>query len=171
MQAQRKTTSFALRFSALLLLVFSQLALAQNHGGELRIALHRDPSRLEPNISQGSTSTSVQGNVYDTLVQYDETGAIVPALATEWSVEDEVEYTFHLREDVHFHNGQEFSAADVIASFDRIAAEETGATSAPTVASMASYEAVDSLTVKIVLDAPNAVFLHELASATTYILS
>lgn len=157
--------------SAALLLVASQLSLAQTHGGELRIALHRDPARLEPHISQGATSTSVQGNVYDTLVQYNERGEISPALATEWTIEDEIVYSFTLRQDVRFHNGQPFTSADVIASFERIADEATGATSAPTLAGMASYEALDDYTVRIELHNPNAVFLHELASATTYILS
>lgn len=152
-------------------LAATSFATAQTYGGELHIALHRDPARLEPHISQGATSTSVQGNIYDTLIQYDETGAIVPALATSWTIEDELIYTFHLREGVSFHNGQSFTAADVIASFDRIANPETGATSLTTVTSMASYEAVDPYTVRIVLHTPNAVFLHELASSTSYILS
>lgn len=155
-----------------LIALFATGAMAQGKvGGELRVALHRDPARLEPHISQGASSVSVQGSIYDTLVEYDENGELAPALAESWTITDETVYTFHLRRGVTFHNGQPFTAADVIASFDRIGAEETGATRKATIDSMHSYEALDDYTVRVELKAPNAVLLHELASNASYIVS
>lgn len=152
-------------------LVSTLYASAANYGGEFRFALHRDPARLEPHVSQGASSIYVQGSIYDTLVQYGADSSLEPALAERWTIEGETVYTFYLRHDVQFHNGQPFSAADVIASFDRIGAEETGATRKPTIDSMVSYEALDDYTVRVELAQPNAVFLHELASNASYIVS
>ncbi len=56
--------------------------------------------------------------VLDGLLNYDETGQAVPALATSWdAAEDASSYTFHLREGVTFHDGSAFNANDVVASF------------------------------------------------------
>lgn len=44
----------------------------------------------------------------------DENGQVVPKLATDWvASEDGLHYTFHLREGVKFHNGNDFTADDV----------------------------------------------------------
>lgn len=61
-------------------------------------------------------------NTYDTLVGYDrDTLTLVPDLATSWDVStDGLNYTFHLRENVKFADGSDFTANDVYASFKRI---------------------------------------------------
>ena len=54
---------------------------------------------------------------FDTLVKLDEpTGAIMPHLATEWTTDDYQTYVFKLRDDVYFHNGDKFTAHDVVNS-------------------------------------------------------
>lgn len=140
-------------------------------GGELRMGLHRDPAILDPHVSQGASSIYVQGSIYETLVQYDADGRLVGGLAEKWTIADDTTYTFILRKGVKFHDGLDFTATDVIASFKRIGSKETNATRRETIEGMVSYEAVDQHTVKVVLKQPNAVFLHELASNASYIVS
>ena len=59
--------------------------------------------------------------LYSRLVRQDETGAPSPELATKWTAnETATEWTFDLRENVKFHNGQVLTSADVVATIDRI---------------------------------------------------
>lgn len=59
--------------------------------------------------------------LYSRLVRQDETGTPSPELATTWTAnENATQWTFHLRENVKFHNGQALTAADVVATINRI---------------------------------------------------
>ena len=75
------------------------------------------------------SSSSVIRNVFEPLVRNDENGNIVPALATEWKFDDDKGgITFKLRQGVKFHNGETFTADDVIFSWqERFASSATGA--------------------------------------------
>ncbi len=65
--------------------------------------------------------------VYNRLVDIDDNFAVLPELATEWSVsEDGLTWTFKLRDGVKFHSGKDFSSADVVWSFKRLLDEKTG---------------------------------------------
>jgi len=68
-------------------------------------------------FSPASASTPTQWAfrmIYDRLIVRDnETGEILPELATRWETTDAWTYTFWLREDVYFHNGDKFTARDV----------------------------------------------------------
>lgn len=69
---------------------------------------------------------SIQLLIYDMLVRTDHAGNYTPGLATEWSVsEDGLDWTFHLREGVKFHNGEDFNAACVKATLERGAFDTT----------------------------------------------
>ncbi|MGL5434512.1 MAG: ABC transporter substrate-binding protein [Lachnospiraceae bacterium] len=69
---------------------------------------------------------SIQLLIYDMLVQTDHEGSYEPALATEWSVSDDgLDWTFHLRQDVTFHNGEPFNAESVKATLERGAFDNT----------------------------------------------
>jgi len=64
---------------------------------------------------------SVRFAVYDALVRRDESGAFVPRLATAWScLADARTWTLRLREDVVFHDGKRMTAADVVATLERV---------------------------------------------------
>ena len=59
--------------------------------------------------------------VYNRLVDVDDNFKVLPELATDWSVSaDGLTWTFHLRKGVKFHNGKDFTAADVVYTFKRL---------------------------------------------------
>lgn len=92
-------------------------ALAEN---VLRWGAHKDIVSLDP-YSYGDTFTiSVLAHAYEGLVRYDENLQIQPSLATSWEVLSPSVWRFHLREGVKFHNGDPFTADDVLASFTRV---------------------------------------------------
>lgn len=98
--------------------------------------------------------------MYDTLVQVNDAGEILPSLATEWTPNEEgTEYTFTLREGVKFHNGEEMKASDVAYSFNRAMGE---APLEPYYRYIDSVEAVDDYTVLFKLKAPYIPFVADL---------
>jgi peptide/nickel transport system substrate-binding protein len=76
-------------------------------------------------------------------------------------------WRFHLRPNVKFHNGEPFSADDVIFSIARIKAE--GSDMAYTVASVSEVRKIDYLTVDLVMDRPNPIL--PMQTTSTYIMS
>src|SRR5262249_40927676 len=102
--------------------------------------------------------------LYDTLVTYDETThQFLPKLAESWDVsEDGTQYTFHLRHDVTFQNGEPFTADAVVETWT--AGKDPG-NLYPEVYSIASnVEAVDDYTVRITMDKPQLGLMNSLTA-------
>jgi ABC-type transport system substrate-binding protein len=90
-------------------------------GGTYRAALPWQPGALDPAFSTDIYSVTVIQQVFDGLVQFDQSLNVVPALATDWRVSpDGLIYTFNLRRGVKFHNGDPVTAKDFVYSFTRI---------------------------------------------------
>ena len=123
-------------------------------GGTLVAAIGSQPDQLDPHQTTAYPSFQVLENVYDTLVVPDsETLEMVPSLATEWEVSDDnLTWTFTLREGVTFHDGSEFDSADVVYSYNRIINQELA--NAFRFATFESIEAPDPQTVVINLTEP-----------------
>lgn len=90
-------------------------------GGTLTVGVAVPPPGLDPIKNVAIASWQAFQLAYETLVTLDSEGVLQPALATEWSTSpDGLSYTFQLRKDVFFHNGEPFTAEDVKATFDRL---------------------------------------------------
>ena len=100
--------------------------------------------------------------VYDGLTSMDEKGQVVPALATGWEVvEDGAAYVFHLRQDVVWHDGAPFTAADV--AFTIQAMQDPDYQGDPNLGELwrnVTVELLDDYTVRFTLDAPFPSFLQ-----------
>jgi len=90
-------------------------------GGVYRRPLGQDPETLDPARISDVYGRSVSQQIFDGLVQFDQTLAIKPALAEFWRASrDGLTWTFDLRKGVKFHHGREVTADDVVYSFTRI---------------------------------------------------
>jgi peptide/nickel transport system substrate-binding protein len=126
-----------------------------DRGGTLIAAISGEPERLDPHLTTAYASFQVLENIYDTLVQPGDDLTMEAALATDWEVSDDnLTWTFELREGVTWHNGREFTADDVVFSFERIMDEETEAANAYRFESVESVTAPDDGTVVIELSRP-----------------
>src|SRR2546428_3477947 len=86
-----------------------------------RRPLGHDPQTLDPVRISDVYGRSVSQQIFDGLVQFDQTLAIKPALAEFWRASrDGLTWTFDLRKGVKFHHGREVTADDVVYSFTRI---------------------------------------------------
>jgi peptide/nickel transport system substrate-binding protein len=77
-------------------------------------ALEEDPSTLNTAVSTRLSSTAGAAPVYNALTHIPREGVVEPELAESWVISpDGKTYTFHLRRDVKWHDGQPFTSADV----------------------------------------------------------
>jgi peptide/nickel transport system substrate-binding protein len=105
---------------------------------------------------------------FDSLVWPDETGNFTGLLASSWeNSPDGLTWTFHLRENVTWHDGEPFTANDVAFTYDYIkgkaAISPIGAGWYNT-AVVESVEALDNYTVQIKLNGPYAPFMQQVAA-------
>jgi ABC-type transport system substrate-binding protein len=102
---------------------------AAKGGGTLRYGVHTAPAHFDVHQSGTVANIGAQSPMYDTLIRRDprDGQTIIPDLAHKWEVSpDGKKYTFHLRKGVKFHDGADFTAEDVKATFDRIARPPKG---------------------------------------------
>ncbi len=102
-------------------------------------------------------------NCFEPLFHFDENMELVYDLATEYKQVDDVTYTFKLREGVKFHNGEAFTAEDVIHTINTIKDEATGAWRVSQFSNVASMTKTDDYNLEIKLSAPQANFIDNLA--------
>ena len=86
-----------------------------------RRPLGHDPVTLDPPRISDIYGRSVAHQLFDGLVQFDQTLNVVPALAEFWrGSRDGLTWTFTLRKGVKFHHGREVTSDDVVFSFTRL---------------------------------------------------
>src|SRR2546425_11333972 len=136
-------------------------------GGVYRRPLGSDPATLDPARIRDIYGLSVAQQLFDGLVQFDQTLTITPALAQFWKASrDGLTWTFRLRRGVKFHHGREVTADDVVYSLTRILDPKVKSGSADLFASIRGAQefregkakqvsgltALDSHTVQVVLN-------------------
>src|SRR5258708_20210108 len=132
-----------------------------------RYAYRIDPASLDPHALAETFTLAWLGQVYEPLVGRGKDLELVPALAAKWEQPDPTTWRFHLRPNVKFHNGEPFSAGDVIFSVKRMKAE--GSDMAYTVATVTEVTKIDDLTVDFILTKHNPIL--PLQTTSTYIFS
>ena len=144
---------------------------AEEEPGTLRVAMSGNPDTLDPQASPATLTFQVTRSIFDTLVEPNEDGEIVPALARDWDVNDSAtEWTFYLEEDVVFHNGDSFTADDVVATFDRMFSDQVSAPNREDFGPLDRVERIDDYTVRFYLNEPFAPLLAGLGSGWAAIL-
>lgn len=148
----------------LLLAGFAQAAISD----ELRIGVGSFSGDVADPIHGGVGMATYQVPVFDFLVSFDREMRIVPALAESWAVsEDQRRYRFSLRQDVLWHDGEKFTAHDVVHHFTVRLREGTAPYIAPFLRRLDRLEALDDYTVEFALDAAWPDFLAHLTPGNT----
>ena len=151
------------------------------HGGSLTHTTIGDPLTFNLAISTDSSSSAVLGPLFEGLTETSWlTNEVEPSLAESWEHSDDgLTWTFHLRDDVRWHDGTPFTAHDVEFTFNRIIYNDDIPASSrssftfrvPDDASGESRDeqmtvtALDDHTVQIVLPTPFAPFLRSMSTS------
>lgn len=152
------------------LLLLLPTANAQENAQELVMAMSAQPETLDPHITSATSSFQISKSLYDTLVEVDRSGELIPALANSWDISDDsLTVTFNLFE-ATFHDGTSLDSADVQASLERLLAEDTASPKAEEFQTIVDIITPDTQTVVLTLSEPSPALLASLASGWGAIL-
>jgi len=138
-------------------------------GGELVLSTVTDPKSFNPIVAQETSTTQITGYIFEGLTQtHPVTLEVLPNLAKSWETSvDGKEWIFHLRRDVKWNDGEKFTAADVIFTFNNLIYNPDIPTSSRDIFTVEgekiTVEEIDDYTVKFVLPFTFAPFLRALS--------
>jgi peptide/nickel transport system substrate-binding protein len=130
------------------------------HAQTLRWAAQNDILTLDPHSQNHATTNAILMHAYEGLTRYDDKRNVEPALATKWTYVTPTQVRFELRKGVKFHDGSNFTADDVIFSFNRI--RQPQGTMQIYVTGISEIRKVDDHTVDMILSAPNPILLRNI---------
>lgn len=138
-------------------------------GNTLTMTLLSEPATLDIHRIFAVAYERILADLGATLIAADpETGEPVPYLATQWAVsEDGLLWTFHLRDDVWFHDGTPFTAEEYVWTINRILSLTYPESFVPKalLSSVTGAKAVDPYTLELQLRSPDATLLSNLESS------
>lgn len=104
--------------------------------------------------------------IFNGLTAHDGTNKVVPALAESWEFDAAAcIYTFYLRKDVKWHDGEPFTADDVKFTIEAIMNPENGSENAPNYEDVQEITILDDHSISFKLAAPNAAFIDYMTMA------
>ncbi|MFQ6613111.1 MAG: ABC transporter substrate-binding protein, partial [Fidelibacterota bacterium] len=152
----------------------------------LNLAVASDIRGFDPALATDIRTGETMALVYDNLVHFGDQTELLPGLAISWEIDDSgTHYSFHLRQDTQFQDGERVSASDVIYSFQRVLRPETGSPQTwlfdrivgarefmlGEAAAVRGLRAPDDTTVIIDLSEPFAPFIQYLAMPSASIIN
>lgn len=173
---QKLIKRLSIVFVALVLVnvAISPLVVANANENSINLSISSEPPTIDPALGTDTTSGAVIDNVFEGLTAVTPDGEIVPAAAESWDVsEDGLTYTFHLRENGKWSNGDPVVAGDFEYGWKRVLNPETISERAEFLYSIEGAEAynqsegavedvkitaVDDYTLEVVLRAPTSYF-------------
>lgn len=133
---------------------------------EIVIAVNENFISMDPHNSGDTNSNSVQGAMLEGLFGVDKDGQIINVLAEDYEAsEDALTYTFKLKEDVVFHDGEAFTAEVAKQNFERIINDDSLRLSSRGFNLFEEIEVVNDYEIKITLSEPYSGLLTRLTSA------
>lgn len=131
----------------------------------LIVARLSDAESLDHQFMSTINAASItHGKIYEGLVGRDKNAELQPLLAESWEQLEDTVWEFKLRQDVKFHDGTEFTAEAVKATFDRLLDPEVGSPRAGVLAMVEEVKIVEEHTVQFHLTEPYSPLLSILAS-------
>ncbi len=128
------------------------------------IAQASDATTLDPNADTVIANHNIQDSMFNMLVERDSQGKFVPGLALSWQNTDAKTWTFVLRKDVKFHNGNPFTAQDVKFTYDRIQSDKALASKmAGNISTITQTTVVDDFSITFKTTDPDPTFLARVA--------
>src|SRR5881394_2351974 len=134
------------------------LAISIADAKPFRWASAGDPQTIDPHSQNELLTNSVNGQMYETLVNRGKKLEIVPVLATEWKEVDPLTWRFSLRKGVTFHDGTPFTADDILFSVGR--ASQPSSQIRVYATALGKPRKVDDYTVEFKLPEPNPIMLE-----------
>lgn len=136
---------------------------AQLPDNTVTVLIESSPTNLDPRIGVDAQSERIDSLIFDSLVRKDEHFNLQPWLAKRWETPDPLTCVFHLRDDVHFHDGRPLTSADVKYTLDTILQGKVISIKANAYQTIDHIDAPDPLTVVVHLKRPDPALLWNLS--------
>lgn len=134
----------------------------------LRVALSAETTSADPLNYSLTPNNTLRQHVFEGLVDLDADLAAQPGLAESWTREDDRTWTFRLRPGVRFHNGQPFTAADVLFTFCRAQnnKDEVVQSYSRIVRRLEKVEVLDERSIRVTTKEPEPLLLSDISNLT-----
>ncbi len=136
--------------SVLFLLIFLNL-----YSSTLHLATSANPSRLNPLLATDSSSSEIAGFLFNGLVKYDkDSSTIIGDLAGKFWYENNTTLIFKLKENVLWHDGEKFTAQDVLFTYQTLISPNISSPYSAAFRFVKNVEALDEYRVKVTYTKP-----------------
>ena len=145
---------------------------AQAAKNSVNIAMTLEPPGLDPRANASAAIGQIAlYNIYENLTRINQDATVSPMLAKSWAISDDgLVYTFNLVQGVKFHDGTDFTSADVKYTFEANAAEGSKIKRKKRFVNMAKIETPDAHTVRITLKKARPMFVFWMGESTAVIV-
>ncbi|WP_417532833.1 ABC transporter substrate-binding protein [Marinobacterium stanieri] len=131
--------------------------MAGANAATLKMAYDADPVSLDPHEQLSGGTMQLAHMTFDPLVRWDRNLGFEPRLAEKWERIDDLTMRFHLRKGVKFHSGNDFTAKDVLFTFNRL---RTSPDFKGIFAPFAELKVIDDHTIDLVTNKPFPLVLN-----------
>lgn len=173
-----KFTKFFLVILIITSLLLTSVGCSDTADAYIYLELPELPTTLDPQLASSDAELIVVKNIHEGLLRYDDEGKLVPAIAEKFQKKG-LEYTFNLRKDARWSNNEAITAKDFVFAFKRALSSENKAPFASrlfsiqgavafnsgTTTQLEGVKAIDSHTLKIVLEKEDPNFEHTLSTS------
>jgi peptide/nickel transport system substrate-binding protein len=116
----------------------------------LHLSTSSNPARINPILATDAASAEIANYIFNGLVKYDKNGKkIIGDLAEKFYFEDNITLIFELKKGVKWHDGEPFSAKDVLFTYELINSPQVVSPYTSTFRMVKSVEILDELTLKL----------------------
>ncbi len=147
------------------------LSVLAQDGSTFTFALEGDVRGLEPALAYDFTANPVVCNISEGLMKGLPDGSMEPHLAESYDHPDALTYIYKIRQGVKFHNGEEMTMDDVLASIERVRDPEVASPMAWFFDPVDTVEATDDTTLTITLSEPSALFQFVAMTTAGHVVS
>ncbi len=135
-------------------------------GGSAVVGIQQDIDSLDPHLATAAGTKEILFNLFEGLVKSDEKGNLIGAVASDYKIsEDGLVYTFTLRDNVKFHNGNAVTAEDVKYSLERVSGLLDGTPLIAALSTITSVDILDEKTVQVTVGSANTELIYSFVAA------
>ncbi len=120
----------------------------------LNLSMSSSPSKLNPILANDSASSEITQWLFNGLLKYDKDGNITTDLASSYKFENDTKLIIKLRKDVRWHDGEKFTSADVIFTYNTIINPKVYTSIISNYKEVKSVKALDDYTIEIIYKRP-----------------
>lgn len=136
------------------------------YGGSVVVGIQQDIDSLDPHKATAAGTKEILFNIFEGLVKPDENGNLMNAVASDYTISDDgLVYTFTIRDNVKFHNGNTVTVDDVKYSLERVSGLLDGTALISTLSTIQSVDIIDDKTVQVTVGSANTELIYSFVAA------